>query len=84
MALRAMAVYRRAEADAMDRMADLLDAIGRSAKMSADHHDIFLRAHTVQLEKKQHTNTRRDDEPKWPDYALIFDCESRASQQTKR
>lgn len=28
MALRAMAVYRRAEADAMDRMADLLDQSG--------------------------------------------------------
>jgi hypothetical protein len=45
--------------------------------MSAEHHDIYLRAHTVQLGKKQRTGARRDDEPKWPRYALVFDCESR-------
>ncbi|HLW55555.1 MAG TPA: hypothetical protein VKW06_22190 [Candidatus Angelobacter sp.] len=45
--------------------------------MNADHHDIYVRAHTIQLEKKQRRNTRQDDEAKWPDCALVFDCESR-------
>ena len=45
--------------------------------MSTEQHDIFLRAHTLQLGKKQRTTTHHDDEPKWPDYALICDCESR-------
>ncbi|MGC1618935.1 MAG: hypothetical protein WA765_10650 [Candidatus Acidiferrum sp.] len=44
--------------------------------MSAQH-DIFLRAHTVQLEKKQRKSSRHDEPKKWLDYALIFDCESR-------
>ncbi|MGO9210430.1 MAG: hypothetical protein ACLPXM_06450 [Terriglobales bacterium] len=40
------------------------------------NHDIYVRAHTVRLEKKQH-KSERSGEPKWPDYALAFDCESR-------
>ncbi len=47
--------------------------------MSDEHHDIFVRAHTVQVEKKQRTSARQYDEPKWPDYALILDCESRTT-----
>ena len=42
-------------------------------------HDTFVRAHTVQLEKKQHKSTRQHNQPKWPDYVLIFDCESRVT-----
>ena len=45
--------------------------------MSSEHHDIYLRAHTVQLENKQRPEVRKDDEPKSPDYAIVFDCESR-------
>ena len=41
--------------------------------------DIYVRAHTVQLKKKEHTSARQDHESKWPDYALIFDCESRTT-----
>lgn len=40
------------------------------------NHDIYVRAHTVQLEKKERKSERRN-ESKWPDYALVFDCESR-------
>lgn len=47
--------------------------------MSAKRHDIYVRAHTVNLENKQRGNTRLYDEPKWPDFALVFDCESRTS-----
>ncbi len=43
--------------------------------------DIYVRAHTVvQQEKKKQekkTNVRQNDEPQWPDNALVFDCESR-------
>src|SRR5208282_6706134 len=42
-----------------------------------EHHDLYLRAHTVSLEKKQRESSRQDNESKWPDYALVFDCESR-------
>jgi hypothetical protein len=47
--------------------------------VSDKHHDIYVRAHTVQLEKKQRDKSRRDNEPRWPDYALVFDCESRTT-----
>jgi hypothetical protein len=45
-------------------------------------HDIYVRAHTVvQVEnkstEKKDGNHKHDNGPKWPDYALIFDCESR-------
>ncbi|MGB6481996.1 MAG: hypothetical protein WBE86_00760 [Candidatus Acidiferrales bacterium] len=41
------------------------------------NYDILVRAHTVQLEGKPRPPKRERGEPKWPDYALIFDCESR-------
>src|SRR5487761_571967 len=43
----------------------------------SQQHDIYVRAHTAQLEKKQRKSTRQDEEPKWPDHALVLDCESR-------
>jgi hypothetical protein len=42
------------------------------------NHDLYLRAHTVQLQKKQR-KSGRPGEPKWPNYALVFDCESRTT-----
>jgi len=45
--------------------------------IDAKPQDIYVRAHTVSLEKKQRENSRQNNEPKWLDYALIFDCESR-------
>jgi hypothetical protein len=42
--------------------------------------DIYLRAHTVQLEKQQQKQQSRFESPKkWPDYVLVFDCESHLS-----
>ena len=39
--------------------------------------DIYLRAHTVQREKQQPKHQSRFQSPKkWPDYVLVFDCES--------
>ncbi len=44
------------------------------------NHDIYLRAHTVPVDKKKSKDTRSvDDPPKWPDHALVFDCETRVS-----
>jgi hypothetical protein len=46
------------------------------------NHDIYLRAHTVQLEKKKpRKSVRQNSELKWPDYALVFDCESRITAE---
>ena len=44
--------------------------------------DIYVRAHTVvQQNKEKHEKKRnsnhQNNEPKWPDNALVFDCESR-------
>jgi hypothetical protein len=44
--------------------------------------NIYVRAHTVvqqnkENEKKKSNSNRQNAEPKWPDIALIFDCESR-------
>ncbi len=41
------------------------------------NHDIYLRAYAAQVEHKQRKDRRHHDDPKWPDYALVFDCESR-------
>jgi hypothetical protein len=44
--------------------------------------DIFLRAHTVVVDSKKGKRKRRDRRPrrnlkKWPEYAVVFDCETR-------
>jgi len=41
-------------------------------------HDIYVRTHTVQLQRKQ-SRSEQAGGPKWPDYALVFDCESRTT-----
>ena len=42
------------------------------------NHDIYVRAHTRQPAQKQNEQTRLEySEPKWGEYALIFDCETR-------
>jgi hypothetical protein len=44
------------------------------------NHNIYLRAHTVPVDKKEAKGARRTvDEPKWSDHALVFDCETRVS-----
>ena len=43
-------------------------------------YDLHLRAHTVQLEsQKEKRHSDRYKPKKWPDYVLVFDCESRLS-----
>ena len=45
-------------------------------------HDLYLRAHTVQLQKQQKKGQPHFEQPKkWPDYVLVFDCESRLSAE---
>jgi len=42
------------------------------------NHDIYLRAYTVRLDEKKPRNTASPpDDPKWSNYALVFDCETR-------
>ncbi len=43
----------------------------------SESHDIYVRAHTTRLQKDKPAGTRKDGEPKWPEFALVFDCESR-------
>jgi hypothetical protein len=45
----------------------------------SDQYDIYVRAYASQIEKKKHETSRKSSEPKWPDYALLFDCETRLS-----
>jgi hypothetical protein len=42
--------------------------------------DIYLRAHTLQLEEQQWKG-HPHAEKKWPDYVLVFDCETRLSAE---
>lgn len=42
-------------------------------------HDIYVRAHTVKLGSKPRPSKRESNEPKWPDHALVFDCETRTT-----
>ena len=44
-----------------------------------DNHDIYVRVHTVQLKPTKRDLAIRDTEPKWPDYVLMFDCETRTT-----
>src|ERR1039457_4781856 len=44
--------------------------------------DLYLRAHTVVLDQakkrsRRQTTTELSKFPKWPDYAVVFGCESR-------
>ena len=43
----------------------------------SQQHDIYVRAYAVRLDEKRGANGRQDNGPKWPDCALVFDCESR-------
>jgi hypothetical protein len=49
----------------------------KEEKQMSEHHNIYVRAYTVELKEKQPRNERRKDEPKWPEYALLLDCETR-------
>src|SRR6266566_5682077 len=42
-------------------------------------HDLFVRAYAVSAEenKKSKKTARKNDEPKWPQRALVFDTETR-------
>src|SRR5271165_5244531 len=40
-------------------------------------HDIYVRAYTVPLGENEPRESVPRNEPKWPDCALVFDCESR-------
>lgn len=41
---------------------------------------LYLRAHTVPADNKEEKDTRPvEDEPRWPEHALVFDCETRVS-----
>jgi hypothetical protein len=42
-----------------------------------EHHDIYVRAHTVRLEQKRRNAIQQNNRPTWEDYALVFDCETR-------
>lgn len=42
-------------------------------------HDIYVRAHTVQREVDDDKRATYDNEPTWPDYALVWDPESRVT-----
>jgi hypothetical protein len=48
-----------------------------------EKHDIFLRAYAVRAGRKKKTKkkgkspSKKPDDPKWPEYALVFDTETR-------
>jgi hypothetical protein len=41
--------------------------------------DIYVRAYTVPADRKKRKAAYEVDEPKWPHYALVFDCETRVT-----
>ena len=43
----------------------------------SEYHDLYLRAYAVSVDKAQRKNASEHIQPKWPRYALVFDCESR-------
>ena len=44
----------------------------------SEGHDLYVRAHTIQMDKTQRSAGYQSNEPKWPGCALVFDCESRS------
>ena len=42
-----------------------------------NQHDIYVRAHTVQVNEPKAKGAQSEPDTKWPQYALVFDCESR-------
>src|SRR6266446_3080029 len=58
---------------------NVLPQIGHTARNRTGelmNQDIYLRAHTVQIDK-QPTISWQASEPKWPDHVLCLDCETR-------
>jgi hypothetical protein len=45
----------------------------------AEHNDIYVRVHTIELEQKARRKAKSDEEPIWPRTALVLDCETRLS-----
>jgi hypothetical protein len=45
----------------------------------SENHDIYVRAHIVPFGEKQGKSPHEDRGPRWPDHALVFDCESRVT-----
>jgi hypothetical protein len=43
----------------------------------SERHDIYLRSHTVADQKKDPKGSHQQRDPKWPEHALVFDCETR-------
>ena len=41
------------------------------------NHDIYVRAYTLPVAQDDKKAARAGDEPKWPQHALVFDCETR-------
>jgi len=68
-------------------IAALLKQIKISGPTMNNPQDIYVRAHTIVLgKKKKRTGTKNQTErvrkePKWPEYALVLDCETRLSTQ---
>jgi hypothetical protein len=44
-----------------------------------EHQDIYVRAHTIQLGTSNCDPADGNREPKWSEYVLIFDCETRTT-----
>lgn len=45
--------------------------------MMTERHDIYVRAHTLQIVAKEHKPKDSRKIPKWPGYVFAFDCETR-------
>src|SRR6266436_1118888 len=52
-------------------------ALQQGGQIMSEYHELFLRAYAVSLDKKHRKESMESSESKWPQYALIFDCESR-------
>jgi hypothetical protein len=47
----------------------------------SEQHDIYLRSFAKQLAGKERKDAGQHNSPKWPAYALAFDCESRITEE---
>ncbi len=48
---------------------------------ASEYHNIYVRAHTVKPERQKQPTSVHDSAEKWPEHALIFDCETRVTAE---
>jgi len=77
-----IALVLRASAVLFDSLANSYPPLGEFAGKTIGgvmNYDIYVRAHTIQIDNKEYAKKSEHKKEIWPELALVFDCETRLS-----